>query len=77
MAKTNFRLLPNNILCTVLILAKGDKLCTNNLTGVSVDRMPVILGDKGATDTWLNGSSSSKFETLLKPYEDSDLVRAF
>ncbi|XP_031263351.1 uncharacterized protein LOC116121546 isoform X1 [Pistacia vera] len=38
------------------------------------DRMPVILGDKGATDIWLNGSSSSKFDMMLKPYEDSDLV---
>ncbi|KAJ0112521.1 hypothetical protein Patl1_01491 [Pistacia atlantica] len=38
------------------------------------DRMPVILGDKGATDVWLNGSSSSKFDMMLKPYEDSDLV---
>ncbi|XP_031263352.1 uncharacterized protein LOC116121546 isoform X2 [Pistacia vera] len=40
----------------------------------SEDRMPVILGDKGATDIWLNGSSSSKFDMMLKPYEDSDLV---
>lgn len=39
--------------------------------------MPVILGDKEATDTWLNGSSSSKFDVVLKPYEHSDLVRAF
>ncbi|KAJ7961657.1 Embryonic stem cell-specific 5-hydroxymethylcytosine-binding protein [Quillaja saponaria] len=36
------------------------------------DRMPVILGDKGSTDTWLN--SSSKLNMLLKPYEESDLV---
>ncbi|GMY33730.1 abasic site processing protein HMCES [Fagus crenata] len=38
------------------------------------DRMPVILGDKVSTDTWLNGSSSSKFDNMLKPYEDADLV---
>ncbi|XP_037496066.1 abasic site processing protein YoqW isoform X2 [Jatropha curcas] len=40
----------------------------------SEDRMPVILGDKGAIDTWLNGSSSSKFDIMLKPYENPDLV---
>lgn len=39
-----------------------------------VDRMPVILGDKGAMDIWLNGSSSSRYDMILKPYEDSDLV---
>ncbi|KAH7837857.1 hypothetical protein Vadar_018892 [Vaccinium darrowii] len=38
------------------------------------DRMPVILGDKESMDTWLFGSSSSKFETILKPYEGPDLV---
>lgn len=38
------------------------------------DRMPVILGDKEATDTWLSVSSNSKFDTVLKPYEHSDLV---
>ncbi|KAG6630922.1 hypothetical protein CIPAW_13G054700 [Carya illinoinensis] len=38
------------------------------------DRMPVILGDKGSIDTWLNCSSSSKFDDVLKPYEDPDLV---
>uniref|UniRef100_A0A2P2K313 Embryonic stem cell-specific 5-hydroxymethylcytosine-binding protein-like n=1 Tax=Rhizophora mucronata TaxID=61149 RepID=A0A2P2K313_RHIMU len=38
------------------------------------DRMPVILGNKKATDAWLIGSSSSKFDAVLKPYEDSDLV---
>ncbi|XP_065873312.1 uncharacterized protein [Euphorbia lathyris] len=36
------------------------------------DRMPVILNDKGATDTWLN-ASSAKLD-VLKPYENSDLV---
>lgn len=39
--------------------------------------MPVILGDKGSTDIWLNGSSSSKFDMMLKPYEDSDLVCSY
>ncbi|GMP90226.1 hypothetical protein CsSME_00041448 [Camellia sinensis var. sinensis] len=38
------------------------------------DRMPVILGDKESTETWLMGSSSSKFDTVLKPYEAVDLV---
>ncbi|KAL9420010.1 hypothetical protein AB3S75_037723 [Citrus x aurantiifolia] len=38
------------------------------------DRMPVILGDKESSDAWLNGSSSSKYDTILKPYEESDLV---
>jgi putative SOS response-associated peptidase YedK len=38
--------------------------------------MPVILGDKEATDTWLSVSSNSKFDTVLKPYEHSDLVIA-
>ncbi|KAJ8899360.1 hypothetical protein K2173_018334 [Erythroxylum novogranatense] len=38
------------------------------------DRMPVILGDKGAVDTWLNDSPSSKIDTVLKPYENSELV---
>ncbi|KAF7845629.1 UPF0361 protein DC12 isogeny [Senna tora] len=36
------------------------------------DRMPVILGDKGATGTWLNNSLN--YKTVLKPYEESDLV---
>ncbi|KAL2336729.1 hypothetical protein Fmac_011175 [Flemingia macrophylla] len=36
------------------------------------DRMPVILGSKESTDTWLNSSSS--FKSVLKPYEESDLV---
>ncbi|GAV70752.1 DUF159 domain-containing protein [Cephalotus follicularis] len=38
------------------------------------DRMPVILGEKASTDTWLMDSSSSKFDMLLKPYERPDLV---
>lgn len=38
------------------------------------DRMPVILGNKGSTEEWLDGLSSSKFDTVLKPYEEPDLV---
>ncbi|GAB4841502.1 hypothetical protein Ancab_022218 [Ancistrocladus abbreviatus] len=38
------------------------------------DRMPVILGDEGSTHAWLNSPTSFKFETLLKPYEGSDLA---
>ncbi|KAF8006808.1 hypothetical protein BT93_K0962 [Corymbia citriodora subsp. variegata] len=38
------------------------------------DRMPVILGDKESTDKWLGGLSSSKFDTVLKPYSEPDLV---
>ncbi|XP_076886076.1 uncharacterized protein LOC143535818 isoform X1 [Bidens hawaiensis] len=37
------------------------------------DRMPVILGNKVSIDEWLDGSSSSKFDSLLKPYEEPDL----
>ncbi|XP_027336775.1 uncharacterized protein LOC113850427 [Abrus precatorius] len=37
------------------------------------DRMPVILGDKDSIDTWLSSSDSS-FKSVLKPYEESDLV---
>ena len=39
--------------------------------------MPVILGDKESVDTWLDSSSSSNFEKLLKPYEGPDLVSNF
>ncbi|KAF5931212.1 hypothetical protein HYC85_032085 [Camellia sinensis] len=38
------------------------------------DTMPIILGDKESTKTWPIGSSSSKFDTVLKPYEVADLV---
>ncbi|XP_021762821.1 uncharacterized protein LOC110727562 [Chenopodium quinoa] len=38
------------------------------------DRMPVILGDEASTDLWLNGSSDTKFNTVLKPYEKADLI---
>lgn len=41
---------------------------------VIVDRMPVILADKASTDTWLNISSTPKFDSVLKPYEKDDLV---
>ncbi|KAK7373511.1 hypothetical protein VNO80_06923 [Phaseolus coccineus] len=37
------------------------------------DRMPVILGSKESTDTWLSSSASS-FKSVMKPYEESDLV---
>ncbi|KAK3179998.1 hypothetical protein Dsin_005221 [Dipteronia sinensis] len=40
---------------------------------IVIDRMPVILGNKESTNTWLNGPSSSQFDMMLKPYEDSDL----
>ncbi|GAB2226336.1 hypothetical protein Droror1_Dr00022138 [Drosera rotundifolia] len=38
------------------------------------DRMPVILGEQVSTSLWLNGSESSKVETVLKPYEGRNLV---
>ncbi|CAK9140871.1 unnamed protein product [Ilex paraguariensis] len=38
------------------------------------DRMPVILGDKGSTDMWLTSAASTKFDAILKPYEQPDLV---
>ncbi|KAL8026898.1 hypothetical protein ABFX02_14G059900 [Erythranthe guttata] len=38
------------------------------------DRMPVILGNKESTDCWLNDSSLSNFDKILKPYEDEDLA---
>lgn len=41
-----------------------------------LDRMPVIFGNKESSDLWLNGSPSFNFDTMLKPYEESDLVRA-
>ncbi|EHA8587374.1 hypothetical protein COCNU_scaffold001996G000020 [Cocos nucifera] len=37
------------------------------------DRMPVILGNKGSIDVWLE-KSTPKLEAVLGPYEDSDLV---
>ncbi|GJX88420.1 hypothetical protein Tco_0340434 [Tanacetum coccineum] len=36
-------------------------------------RRPVIFGNKESTDEWLDGSSSSKFDALLEPYEEPDL----
>ncbi|XP_019178582.1 PREDICTED: uncharacterized protein LOC109173745 [Ipomoea nil] len=38
------------------------------------DRMPVIFGNKESSDLWLNGSPSFNFDTILKPYEELDLV---
>lgn len=37
--------------------------------------MPVILGNKESTDSWLNDSSLSNLDKILKPYEETDLVR--
>ncbi|KAM3382520.1 abasic site processing protein YoqW [Capsicum galapagoense] len=61
---------------------KGEVLYTFTILTTSVssslvwlhDRMPVILGNKDAADMWLSGSPSSNIDTLLKPYEESDLV---
>ncbi|XP_051143810.1 abasic site processing protein YMR114C isoform X2 [Andrographis paniculata] len=36
--------------------------------------MPVVLGNKESIDYWLNDSSSSNHDKLLKPYEDTDLA---
>nr|GMD15686.1 embryonic stem cell-specific 5-hydroxymethylcytosine-binding protein [Ipomoea batatas] len=38
------------------------------------DRMPVIFGNKESSDLWLNGSPTVNFDTILKPYEELDLV---
>ncbi|RWR87189.1 putative SOS response-associated peptidase YoqW isoform X1 [Cinnamomum micranthum f. kanehirae] len=38
------------------------------------DRLPVILGNKSAMDAWLNGCPSFEVESVLKSYEDPDLV---
>ncbi|KAK9944611.1 hypothetical protein M0R45_010171 [Rubus argutus] len=62
--------------------SEGEKLYTFTIITTSSssalgwlhDRMPVILGDKESTDTWLNDSSSSNFDKLLQPYEGPDLV---
>ncbi|KAL6555598.1 hypothetical protein OROHE_007270 [Orobanche hederae] len=35
--------------------------------------MPVILGDKESTDRWLNDSSLTNLDQILKPYEENDL----
>ncbi|XWS76010.1 hypothetical protein CRYUN_Cryun01aG0140900 [Craigia yunnanensis] len=59
--------------------SEGEKLYTFTILTTSSssalqwlhDRMPVILDDKGSTDTWLKGL---KIDTLLKPYENPDLV---
>lgn len=40
---------------------------------LTADRMPVILGDDVSIDVWLN-NAMSKSETVLRPYEDADLV---
>ncbi|KAJ0988963.1 hypothetical protein J5N97_007319 [Dioscorea zingiberensis] len=46
--------------------------CSSSLQWLH-DRMPVILAGKGSIDIWLDNSMSNP-ETLLGPYEDSDLV---
>ena len=46
---------------------------TKFMLSVVADRMPVIFGDKESSEAWLNGSFS-KVDTLLKPYENPDLV---
>ncbi|KAI3461810.1 hypothetical protein Pfo_018473 [Paulownia fortunei] len=38
------------------------------------DRMPVILGNKESTDCWLNDSSLSNLDKILKPYEEKDFA---
>ncbi|KAL6563496.1 hypothetical protein OROGR_002455 [Orobanche gracilis] len=38
------------------------------------DRMPVILGNKESTDCWLNDSSLTNLDKILKPYEENDLA---
>ncbi|KAL1566213.1 abasic site processing protein YoqW-like [Salvia divinorum] len=38
------------------------------------DRMPVILGSKESIDWWLNDSSLSNLDKILKPYEETDLA---
>lgn len=38
------------------------------------DRMPVILGNKESIEMWLNASSSSNLDAVLKPYGDTDLA---
>ncbi|KAK4440968.1 Abasic site processing protein HMCES [Sesamum alatum] len=38
------------------------------------DRMPVILGNKESTDSWLNDAPLSNLDKILKPYEGTDLA---
>ncbi|KAL0369908.1 UNVERIFIED_CONTAM: Abasic site processing protein HMCES [Sesamum angustifolium] len=40
----------------------------------SEDRMPVILGNKESTDSWLNDAPLSNLDKILKPYEGTDLA---
>lgn len=39
-----------------------------------VDRMPVIFSNKESIEMWLNAPPSTNFDTILKPYEEKDLV---
>ncbi|XP_042042223.1 uncharacterized protein LOC121787531 isoform X3 [Salvia splendens] len=41
---------------------------------VHSNRMPVILGSKESTDWWLDDSSLSNLDKILKPYEETDLA---
>ncbi|XP_011089624.1 embryonic stem cell-specific 5-hydroxymethylcytosine-binding protein [Sesamum indicum] len=38
------------------------------------DRMPVVLGNKESTDSWLNDAPLSNLDKILKPYEGTDLA---
>ncbi|KAJ8634394.1 hypothetical protein MRB53_027730 [Persea americana] len=58
------------IFCTFTILTT---CCSSALQWLH-DRMPVILGNKSAMDAWLNGCPSFEVESVLKSYEDPDLV---
>ncbi|KAJ3671941.1 hypothetical protein LUZ60_008020 [Juncus effusus] len=46
--------------------------CSSSLEWLH-DRMPVILGSESSIDTWLD-YSTQKVESLLVPYEGSDLI---
>lgn len=58
-----------DILYTFTILTVGSSKSLQWLH----DRMPVILGDDVSVDIWLN-NAMPKSETVLRPYEDVDLV---
>ncbi|XP_071689366.1 uncharacterized protein [Rutidosis leptorrhynchoides] len=55
--------------------SEGETLYTFTiLTTSSSSALSWLHGNKGSTDEWLDGSSSSNFNALLKPYEEPDLV---
>ncbi|KAF9611288.1 hypothetical protein IFM89_029726 [Coptis chinensis] len=70
LAAASSALLSREILYTFTILTTSCSLALHWLHG----RMPVILGNKSLIDAWLNDTSSSNFNTVLKPYEDSELA---